>query len=57
MIVALSTTFAVSGLNINQYFKPKRIWEARIFVAFLIIAITELVVSFILNFLEASKIL
>ena len=57
MLVVLSTTFAVSGLNINKYFKPNRIWEARIFLAFLIISISQLVVSFIFGFLEASQIL
>lgn len=57
MVVVLSTTFAVSGLNINKYFKPNRIWEARIFIGFLIIAISQMVVSFIIDFLEASKIL
>lgn len=57
MVVVLSTTFAVSGLNINKYFKSNRVWEARIFIAFMIIAISQLVVSFIFNFLEASKIL
>lgn len=57
MLVVLATTFAVSGLNVNRYFKQNRVWEARIFTAFLIIAISQLVVSFIINFLEASKIL
>lgn len=57
VLVVLLTTFAISGLDLNRFFKKGKVIEANIFVIILIIAISELVSSFIINFLEVSKIL
>lgn len=57
VLVVLLTTFAISGLDLNRLFKKGKVIEANIFVIILIIAISELVSSFIINFLEVSKIL
>ena len=53
----LITTFAVSSLDLNRFFKQGKVIEANIFSFLLIIAISELVSSFIIEFLEVSKIL
>lgn len=57
IIVALMTTFSFSGLDLNRFFKQGKVVEAKIFVFLIIIAISELVCSFIINFLEVSKII
>ncbi len=56
IIVAFLVAFSISGININSIFKKGHIYEARVTIILLIIAITELVSSFIINFLEVSKI-
>lgn len=57
VLSVLCTTFALSGLNINSMFKKGHISEANFFIIIAILAISELVSSFIINFLEVSKIL
>ena len=57
IIVTFAVTFAMSGLNINSIFKKGHVIEARVTVALLIMAVAELVSSFIINFLEVSKII
>ena len=57
IIVVFTTAFALSGVNINGLFKKGKVVEANVFIFLLILAISELVTSFIVNFLEVSKIL
>ena len=57
VLVVVFVTFAVSGLDLNRFFKQGKVFEANLFILLLIIAIRELVTSFIINFLEVSKIL
>ena len=57
VLSVMCTTFALSGLNINSIFKKGHIAEANFFIIIAILAISELVSSFIINFLEDSKIL
>lgn len=41
-IMLLLSVFAVSGMNVNNLFKTNHIWEARTFTAILIMALTYL---------------
>jgi uncharacterized membrane protein YwzB len=51
-IMLLVSTFAVSGININNIFKTNHIWEARIFTTLIIMALTYLSGSLILDILN-----
>ena len=51
----LISAFAVSSLDLNRFFKKNKVVEANIFAIILIIALAELVSSFIINFLEVSR--
>jgi len=53
----LLTTFSMSSVDLNRFFKQGKVWEANIFAFLMIMAISELVSSFIINFMEVSKIL
>ena len=57
ILSVLFTTFAMSSLDLNKIFKQGKVVEANIFAILSILAISELVSSFIINFLEVSKIL
>jgi len=57
IISVLSTTFAMSSLDLNKLFKQGKVIEANMFAVILILAVSELVSSFVINFLEVSKIL
>lgn len=56
-ISILFTTFGMASVDLNRFFKQGKVVEANIFAIILILAISELVASFIINFLEVSKIL
>jgi uncharacterized membrane protein YwzB len=47
-----TTTFAVSGINFNGFFKTKHELEAKIFVALLILGISFAASEFIIGFIE-----
>lgn len=53
----LFVTFGMSSVDLNRFFKQGRAVEANIFAILVILALSELVSSFIINFLEVSKIL
>lgn len=57
ILAVLFTTFGVSSLDLNRFFKQGRAVEANIMAVLIILAIAELVSNFIINFLEVSKIL
>lgn len=52
----LFSAFGVSSLDLNRFFKKNKVYEANVFAILLIIALAELVSSFIINFLEVSHI-
>lgn len=56
-ISIVASTFAISSLNLNRFFKQGKVFEANLFAILLIIALSELVSAFVINFLEVSKIL
>ena len=51
----LASAFAVSSIDLNRFFKKNKVVEANVFAIILIIALAQLVSSFIINFLEVSK--
>ena len=53
----LASAFAVSSLDLNRFFKKNKLVEANVLAIIFIIALAELVSSFIINFLEVSRIL
>ena len=50
-IMLLVSVFAVSGININNIFKTNHIWEARVFTVLLIMSLTYLSGTLILELL------
>ena len=56
-VTMLASAFAISSLDLNRFFKKNKIVEANVFAILVIIALAELVSSFIINFLEVSRIL
>ena len=53
----LLSIFAVSGINFNNFFKKNYKNEARIFIFILSISLGYLLGSFIIEFLNISKII
>jgi len=51
-IMLFVSVFAVTGINTNNLFKTNHIWEARAFTALLIMSITYLSGSLILDLLN-----
>ena len=51
-IMLFTTTFAVSGINFNGFFKTKHDIEAKIFVALLILGLSFAASEFIISFIE-----
>lgn len=48
------TTFSLSGVNFNNFFKKNHVLEARLFILLLILSISFLSSSFIISFIEAT---
>lgn len=57
ILAVLFTTFGLASVDLNRFFKQGKVVEANVFAILLILAISELVSSFIIHFLEVSKIL
>ena len=57
IISVLLSTFAVSGININNIFKKNKVYEARLLVILLVLALGYLVGTFVITFIECSKII
>jgi uncharacterized integral membrane protein (TIGR02327 family) len=47
-----ATTFAVSGINYNDFFKKGHVIEARVFVMLMILGISYIASKFIIDFVE-----
>ena len=56
-VCMIVSAFAISSLDLNRFFKKGKVVEANVLAILLIIALAELVSSFIINFLEVSRIL
>lgn len=57
IVSVLLSTFAISGINFNNFFRKNKIIEARIFVILLVLTLGYLVGTFIITFIECSKII
>lgn len=57
IIITLASTFALSGINFNNFFKKSKIIESRIFIILLVLSLSYLTTNFIIDFIEVSKIL
>jgi len=51
-IMLFISVFAVSGININSIFKTNHVWEARAFTALIIIGLTYLSGSLIIDLIN-----
>lgn len=57
IVSVLLSTFAVSGINFNNLFRKNKVFEARVLIVFLVLALGYLVGSFVITFIECSKII
>lgn len=57
IVSVLLSTFAISGINFDNFFKKNKVIEARVLVILFALALGYLVGSFIITFIECSKIL
>ena len=52
----LVSVFALSGINYTDFFKKEAIWEARVFIIVFSLALGYLVASFLITFMEVTRI-
>ena len=57
VVTTLLSAYTLSGINFSKFWNSKKIWEARIFVILLSLAMSYLVTNFITDFLSSSKII
>ena len=57
IIITMACVFSISGINFNNFFKKDHIVEAKLFIILITLALSYLVTSFIISFLEVSKII
>lgn len=57
IVSVLVSTFALSGINYTNFFKKEKLFEARTLVILLALALGYLVGTFIITFIEISKII
>ena len=57
IVSVLLATFAISGINFNNMFRKNKVVEARVLVVLLVLALGYLVGSFVITFIECSKIM
>ena len=55
LVTMLCTTFAMTGINFNNFFKKNHVWEARFFIAIVIMSISYLLTSFIFDVVSIFK--
>jgi len=53
----LLSVFVLSGINYTNFFKRGSIWEARSFILVVSLALGYLVASFLMAFMEVTRIL
>ena len=57
IVSVLLSTFAVSGIHFNNLFRKNKVAEARVLIVLLVLALGYLVGSFVITFIECSKII
>lgn len=53
----LLSVFAVSGINFNNFFKKNYKYESKVFIIIISLSLGYLLGNFIIDFLNASKII
>jgi len=56
ILCIMLSTFVISGINFNNFFKKDRIWEARIFIVIISLVLGYLLAKFLITFMEIAKI-
>lgn len=51
-LMLFASVFAISGINFENWFKKNRIFESKVFVILLIMALAYLSASFVIGFIE-----
>lgn len=54
ILSVIISSFVMTGINFNNFFKKNHIWEARLFVVIVSLIMGYLLAEFIINFAEAS---
>ena len=57
IVSILLSTFAISGVNFNNVFRKNKVIEAKFLVVLLVIALGYLVGTFVITFIDCSKII
>lgn len=57
IVSVLLSTFAISGINFNNVFRKNKVIEAKILIVLLALALGYLVGTFVVTFIECSKII
>lgn len=57
VITVLLSTYTLSSINFNNFFKKNKVFEARLFILMLSFIMGYLLTNFIVDFIEVSKIL
>ena len=57
IVSVLLSTFAISGINFTNFFKKRKEIEAKLFVIIISLALGYLVGTFVITFIENSKII
>lgn len=57
IITVLLSTYTLSSINFNNFFKKNKIIEARIFILLLSFIMGYLLTNFITDFIEVSKLI
>lgn len=52
VVFTFISAYGISGLNINQFIRKNKIWEARVLVMVLSFALGYLLTNFVLEFLN-----
>ena len=56
-VSVLISTFAISGINFTNFFRKQKNIEAKIFVVLISLALGYLVGTFVITFIECSKLI
>jgi len=57
IICTLLSGFTLSGINYNGFFKKNHLWEARIFTMIISLIMGYLLASFLMAFMDASRLI
>jgi len=55
IICILTSAFTLSGINFNNFFKKDRVWEARIFIILISLALGYLVGSLLITLININS--